>query len=126
MILKETKQTISDATGLKMVKIFHLYGGFKRRFSKVGYYCKGTIRRLKKRKKNNILKKRFKKGNIVKMYNVRQRYVIQRSDGSALYSIDNSSIMLKKKNTLQSKYLIGPGLKELKKKKFISVFTEKM
>jgi ribosomal protein L14 len=126
MILKETKQTISDATGLKLVKIFHLYGGFRRRSTKVGYYCKGSIKRLKKRKKNNIIKKRFKRGNVVKLYNVRQKYKILRSDGSCLYAQDNSCIMLKKKNVFQSKYLLGPGLKELKKKKFIAIFKSKM
>lgn len=126
MILKLTVMNIADASGLKIVKIFHLYGGFWRKSTKIGNYCKGSVKSVKKRKKNNILKKVFRRGNIVKTYVVRQRYTIQRVDSSSIKFFDNANLMMKKKNVFQSKYLIGPGVMELSRKKYLSIFKSKV
>ncbi len=123
MILKETVVNLSDKSGLSFIKIFHLYQGFKRKHSTIGLYVKGSVKLLKKKKIKKIFTKlAFKKGNIVKSLIVRQAYNINKTDGSAIRFHDNSVITVKKKNSITSKYLIGPGLLELRKKKILLKF----
>lgn len=125
MILKETFLSVADATGVRFIKAFHLYGGFKRSSSSVGYFIKGSVRLIKKKPKNPYLKKKyFKKGNVTRGLIIRQRYQIQRKDSSSIKFKDNSLIIFKKKNVFYNRHTVGPSPREVGKKRFINLFKE--
>lgn len=127
MIVRETFVSIADATGVKFMKAFHLYGGFKRTKTSLGYYIKGSVRITKKKPKNPYLgKKFFKKGNVIRTLLVRQAYAIQRVDSSTLRFKENSSLVFKKKNTFYSRHTVGPAPYEIRKKRFILAFDEQI
>ena len=127
MILKETFLNVADATRVKYIKAFHLYGGFKRSSTSVGYFIKGSVRLLKKKAQNPYLRKKyFKKGNVTRGLVIRQRYLINRVDSSSIKFQDNSLIIFKKKNTFYSRHTIGPVPFELRKKRFIQLFEEQI
>jgi ribosomal protein L14 len=72
------------------------YKGFKVKFNKKGDICKGLI--------------------------VRSRYDILNVDGGVTKFFNNSTILLKKKQELKSKYLFGPISKRMRRKKFTILF----
>lgn len=127
MIQKQTLVNLSDNSGISLIKTFHLYNGFHRRRSEIGFYSKGSAKLLRKKKnlylKKNI-KKLFKKGSIVKFYLVRQSYNILKKDSSSVRFRDNSAIVMKKKNILQSQYITGPVTSNLGKKKIMTSFKK--
>ena len=49
-------------------------------------------------------------------------YKNQRLDGATTYFYENSTILIKKKQNPKSKYILGPTLFTLKRKKFKSLF----
>jgi|TARA_B100000795_G_scaffold154221_1_gene115601 ribosomal protein L14 len=63
-----------------------------------------------------------KKGNICRGLLVRMVYKNQRLDGATTYFYENSTILIKKKQNPKSKYILGPTLFTLKRKKFKSLF----
>jgi ribosomal protein L14 len=74
------------------------YKGFKFKFNKKGDICRGIITRVAS--------------------------PLQRLDGSSARFFSNSSVLIKKKQNLKSKYLYGPIPSEVKRAKFKSVFKQ--
>ncbi len=128
MILKQTIISVTDKSGLNCIKVFQLYGGFWRKFTKLGFYVKGSCKQIKPKnyKNDNVVRKKFfKKGHIARALLTRQSYNIHRKDGCTLKLKDNTSITIKKKKIPLSKYILGPGLIDLRRKKFLSLFHYK-
>ena len=62
MIWKETKLIINDSSNINEIKTFHLYGGFYRKKSKIGFYLKASIKKIYNPEKNiNFIKKKIVK-----------------------------------------------------------------
>lgn len=124
MINKQTLVNVSDNTNVSWLQTFHLYKGFKRKFSKLGFFIKGSAKVVEPpRIEYKGYKFKFnKKGNICRGLIIRQRYHICRNDGSATYFNNNNIVLIKKKQNVKSKYLIGPTSLLLKRKKFKSLF----
>lgn len=128
MILKQTIITVTDKSGLNNINVFQLYGGFFRKFTKIGFFIKGSCRKITKKQNNNksIAKKKFfKKGHITKAIITRQSYNLHRLDGRRLKLKDNTSITIKKNKLTRSKHILGPGFIDLRRKKFLSLFHRK-
>lgn len=120
MINKLTIINNSDTSNIGFVKVFHLYGGFFRKTTKIGFYVKGSIRVLKKK----YIKNKVKKGKIIKLIINSQRFFIKKKDNSIINNYKNSGICLKKKNVLNSNYIVGPGFKNLNNKKLLNYFKD--
>jgi large subunit ribosomal protein L14 len=115
MVQKNTILIPSDKCGVLTVNTFHLYNGFKRKFSKFGEYIKVSIR---KTKPENILTKKSKRKSII----VRTKKEIFIVDGSFVRFDYNGTILLKKRLTPEGKEIFGPIVRNFKKKKFLSSF----
>jgi|TARA_B100000768_G_scaffold156935_1_gene154722 large subunit ribosomal protein L14 len=63
-----------------------------------------------------------KKGNICRGLLVRTAFPNQRLDGSVSRFYENSIILIKKKQNPKSKYIFGPSVFNLKRKKFKTLF----
>jgi large subunit ribosomal protein L14 len=125
MIFKQTWLTVSDNTNVRWLQIFHLYKGFYRKSTKIGFFIKGSARVVEPpRVEYKGFKFKFnKKGDICRGLIIRSKYNVSRIDGSSIFFNSNNTILLKKKQEVKSKYLYGPVSNELKRKKFLSLFT---
>ncbi len=125
MIFKQTWLTVSDNTNVRWLQIFHLYKGFYRKSTKIGFFIKGSARVVEPpRVEYKGFKFKFnKKGDICRGLIIRNKYNVYRIDGSSIFFNSNNTILLKKKQEVKSKYLYGPVSNELKRKKFLSLFT---
>jgi len=124
MIFKKTWVTVSDNTNVTWLQIFHLYKGFFRKSTKIGFFVKGSARVVEPpRIEYKGFKFKFnKKGDICKAFFVRGKYPILRQDGCSLLFRHNDVILVKKKQDVKSKYLYGPLPRQIKRKKFISLY----
>ena len=116
MVQKKSILVPSDKCGVLTVNTFHLYNGFKRRFSKFGEYVKVSIRKIKP---DNVLVKKSKRKAII----IRLKKELFIVDGSLVRFDYNSVILLKKRLTPEGKEIFGPIVRNFKKKKFLSSFS---
>ena len=116
MVQKNSILVPSDKCGVLTVNTFHLYNGFKRKFSGFGEYIKVSIR---KTKPDNVLAKKSKRKAII----IRLKKGLFVIDGSYVLFDYNSVILLKKRLTPEGKEIFGPIVRNFKKKKFLSSFS---
>jgi len=126
MILKKSWLSISDNTNVRWLQVFHLYKGFNRRQTYLGFFIKGSARVVEPPRKEY---KGFKfaynlKGDICRGIVTRTAYPIQRIDGSVLRFRQCCSVLIKKKQNLKSKYMKGPISATIRRSKFKSVFKQ--
>lgn len=120
MLFKQSWLNIADNTSVRWLRIFHLYKGFHRKVTKVGFFVKGSARVVESpRTEYKGFKFKFnKKGNICRAIIIRSARVMLRPDGSTSLFKTNNGILIKKKQNIKSKYLFGPSTIHLKRKKF--------
>ena len=126
MVFKKTWVNVADNTNVQWLQIFHLYKGFFRKQTTVGFFVKGAARVVEPPKlEYKGFKIKFnKKGDICRGLLIRAKYKLLRGDGSVNYFANNSLILIKKKQDVKSKYLFGPVSYVLKRKKFLSLFKK--
>jgi ribosomal protein L14 len=107
------------------LQVFHLYKGFHRKSTKIGFFIKATARVVEPpRIEYKGFKFKFnKKGDICRGLLIRSKYISLKNDGSSIYFKNNSTILLKKKQDIKSKYLFGPVCYLIRRKKFLSAFS---
>lgn len=106
------------------MKVFHLYKGFNRKSTKIGFFVKGSARVVEPPR---IEYKGFKykyniKGDICRALLVRSNRKDLFSNGDVIELKNNSGIIIKKKQDPKSKYLNGPISRNINRKKFLSLF----
>lgn len=125
MIFKKTWLSVADNTNVRWIQIFHLYKGFHRKSSMIGFFVKGSARVVEPpRLEYKGFKFKFnKKGDICRGIIIRAKYVRRKNDGSSISFNNNNTILLKKKQDVKSKYIYGPATSLIKRKKFITLFS---
>lgn len=125
MIFKKTWLNVSDNTNVRWLQVFHLYKGFFKKVTKIGFFIKGSARVVEppRIEYKGFKFKYNKKGDICRGLIVRARYNTTKNDGSVVYFKNNNTVLLKKKQELKSKYLYGPVCYKLKRKKFLALFS---
>ena len=125
MLYKESWIHVSDSTNIRWVKIFHLYKGFFRKVTTQSYFVKGSARVVESpRIEYKGFKYKFNiKGDISRLLVIRHNKAHLNGDGSVININVNSGITIKKKSNPRSKFLHGPITHDLKRKKFISLYT---
>ena len=120
MIFKQSWVNIADNTSVRWLRTFHLYKGFHRKVTTVGLFIKGSARIVEPpRTEYKGFKFKFnKKGDICRAILIRAVKPLRRVDGSTSQFYTNNAILIKKKQNIKSKYLIGPSTTHLKRKKF--------
>jgi large subunit ribosomal protein L14 len=124
MILRKTWLSISDNTNVNWLQVFHLYRGFFRKKSSVGFFIKGSARVVEPpRLEYKGFKFKFnKKGDICRSLLVRTVKTHYKFDGLTVYFNQNNGVLIRKKQDLKSKYLFGPTVTNLKRKKFKTLY----
>lgn len=125
MIQKQTWLNVTDNTNVTWLQTFHLYKGFHRKHSKLGFFIKGSARIVDPpRIEYKGFKFKFnRKGDICRGLYVRSVFRISKLDGSVIHFPSNNIILIKKKQNTKSKYVLGPTTSLLKRTKFKSLFS---
>ena len=125
MLQKETWVFITDNTNVKWVKIFHLYKGFKRKFTKESYFTKGSARIVEPpRIEYKGFKYKYKvKGDICRIWVCRTNRVVFSKDSRHIKFRENSGLNVNKKANVLSKYINGPVSRSVNQKKLITLFN---
>ena len=126
MLQKESWVYVSDNTNVRWIKIFHLYKGFKRKSSKEGFFVKGSAKIVEPPR---IEYKGFKykyniKGDICRSLICRSKNLRSNLNKDTLSFNNNSVIQIKKKNDPKSKFINGPVMRNIKKKKLLLLFKK--
>jgi len=124
MICRLTWVSIADNTNVNWLQVFHLYRGFHRKQSSVGFFIKGSARSVEPPR---VEYKGFKfkynrKGDVCRAILLRTRFPLKRNDGLVAYFPSNTGLLIRKKFDLKSKYLFGPAPSSLKRKKLKTLF----
>lgn len=124
MILKLSWLSVADNTNIRWLQVFHLYKGFNRRQTYLGFFVKGSARVVEPpRIEYKGFKFKFsRKGDICRAIIIRTKFPTKRFDGSVLLFRVNSLLIIKKKQDLRSKYVFGPVSATIQRKKFKSLF----
>jgi large subunit ribosomal protein L14 len=124
MILRLSWLSIADNTNVRWLQVFHLYRGFHRKQSSLGFFVKGSARVVEPpRIEYKGFKFKFsRKGDICRSVIVRTTWPTKSLDGSVLYFRYNNALIIKKKQDLKSKYIFGPVSAVIRRKKFKTLF----
>jgi large subunit ribosomal protein L14 len=116
MIIKNSILVPTDKNGVWLVRVFHLYGGFFKKYASSGSFIKVSIR---KTKLNSLVLKKNKMKSII----ILTKKLIKKNDFSFFRFKLNSAVLLKRRLTPVGKELFGPSIFSLKRKKFLYSFS---
>ena len=112
MIQPRTMLKVADNSGAKILQCFHVLGGTRKRYARLGDIVVGTVKEAEPRR---IVKKH----EVVRAVIVRQKKEYRRADGSYIKFDDNACIVLEgKTKDPKGGRIIGPIAKEIKEKGF--------
>lgn len=115
MIQLRTMVKVADNSGAKIIQCFHIFGGSRRRYGRIGDIIVGTVKVAEPRKET-------KKHDVVRAVIIRQKKELKRPDGSYVRFDDNACVILEgKSKEPKGGRIFGPVAKELKEKGFEKV-----
>lgn len=112
MIQVETKMTVADNSGAKIVYCIKVLGGTRRRYASIGDIIVVSV-------KEAIPNAKVKKGDVLKAVVVRTKMGVKRPDGSFIKFDDNSAVLINAHKEPIGTRIFGPVARELRAKKFL-------
>jgi len=116
MIQAETRLTVADNSGAKVLYCIKVLGGSKRRYAGVGDIVVVSV-------KEAIPNAKVKKGDVMKAVVVRTRKEIRRNDGSYIRFDDNSAVLISPNKEPIGTRIFGPVARELRAKRFMKIIS---
>lgn len=112
MIQPRTMLNVADNSGAKVVQCFHVLGGTRRRYARIGDIIVCAVKEAEPRKP-------VKKHDVVRAVIVRQAKDFKRNDGTYIRFDDNAVVVLdgQTKNPKGGR-ILGPIAREIKEKGF--------
>jgi large subunit ribosomal protein L14 len=119
MIQQESRLTVADNSGAKVVLCIRVLGGSKKRYATVGDKIVVSV-------KSALPSGEAKKGTVSKAVVVRTTKEIRRADGSYIRFDDNAVVLLNNVNEVRGTRIFGPVARELRDKymKIVSLAPE--
>lgn len=117
MICQETRLVVADNTGAKELLTIRVMGRSRKTTAEIGDIIIGTVKQATPRGT-------AKKGQVVRAVVVRQKYPLQRRDGSMIRFDDNAAVLIDKEslNPLGTR-VFGPVARELREKGFMKIVS---
>jgi large subunit ribosomal protein L14 len=117
MIHQETRLVVADNTGAKEILAIRVMGRSRKTTAEVGDVIVGTVKQATPRGNT-------KKGQVVRAVVVRQKYPVQRSDGSIVKFDDNAAVIIDKVtlNPIGTR-VFGPVARELRERGFMKIVS---
>jgi len=116
MIQAETKLTVADNSGAKILYCIKVLGGSRRRYASIGDIIVVSV-------KEAIPNTKVKKGDVVKAVVVRTKKEIKRLDGSYIRFDDNSAVLISQTKEPIGTRIFGPVARELRAKRFMKIIS---
>jgi large subunit ribosomal protein L14 len=116
MIQAETRLTVADNSGAKILYCIKVLGGSRRRYASVGDIIVVSV-------KEAIPNTKVKKGDVLKAVVVRTKKEIRRPDGSYIRFDDNSAVLITQTREPIGTRIFGPVARELRAKRFMKIIS---
>lgn len=116
MIQSETRLTVADNSGAKVVYCIKVLGGSKRRYAGLGDIIIVSV-------KDAIPNAKVKKGDVHKAVVVRTSKEVRRPDGSLIRFDDNSAVLINNQREPLGTRIFGPVARELRAKRFMKIVS---
>jgi large subunit ribosomal protein L14 len=119
MIQQETKLSVADNSGAKVVQCIRLLGGTGKRYASIGDMIMVSV-------KESLPSGGIKKGTVTKAIIVRTNKEKRRPDGSYIRFDDNAVVLLNPTDELRGTRIFGPIPRELRERymKIVSLAPE--
>ena len=116
MIQAETRLTVADNSGARVLYCIKVLGGSKRRYAGIGDIIVVSV-------KEAIPNAKVKKGDVLKAVVVRTKKEIRRPDGSFIRFDDNSAVLINAQGEPLGTRIFGPVARELRAKRFMKIVS---
>jgi len=116
MIQVESRLTVADNSGAKILYCIKVLGGSRRRYAGVGDIIVVSV-------KEAIPNAKVKKGDVLKAVVVRTKKEIRRPDGSFIRFDDNSAVVINQNREPIGTRIFGPVARELRAKRFMKIIS---
>ena len=116
MIQSETRLTVADNSGAKVLYCIKVLGGSRRRYASVGDIITVSV-------KEAIPNTKVKKGEVLRAVVVRTKKEIRRPDGSFIRFDDNSAVLINPNKDPIGTRIFGPVARELRAKRFMKIIS---
>jgi large subunit ribosomal protein L14 len=116
MIQEKSILKIADNSGARIVRVFRMLGGFKRRYAYLGDVVIASVQ-------NALADSAIKKGEIVRCVLVRTRKERPRSDGSTIRFDDNAAVVIDENGEPKGTRIFGPIARELREKNYTKIIS---
>jgi len=113
MIQERSILKVADNSGAKLVRVFRILGGSKRRYARIGDILVASVQVAEPRKP-------VKKKDIVRALVVRQKAPLRRPDGSYVRFDENAVVLVDKKEPRATR-IFGPIPREIKEKGYDTI-----
>jgi large subunit ribosomal protein L14 len=107
---------VADNSGARVVRVFRMLGGFKRRYAYLGDVVIASVQ-------NALPESPIKKGDIVKCVLVRTRKERRRPDGSYVRFDDNAAVVIDDNGEPKGTRIFGPIARELRDKNYTKIIS---
>jgi len=116
MIQQETRLGVCDNSGAKEILCIRVLGGTRRRYARVGDTIVATV---KVAAPNGTVKKK----SVVKAVIVRNKYQINRKDGSTIKFDDNAAVIIGEDKLPRGTRIFGPVPRELRELGYAKIIS---
>ncbi len=117
MIQPRTIMQVADNAGAKLVQVFKILGGSKRRYARIGDLVVVSVKSAEPRK---IVKKK----DVLHAIVVRQRQPFRRKDGSYVRFDDNAVVIIEKgKKEPKGGRIFGPIPREIQERGYAKIIS---
>ena len=116
MIQSETRLTVADNSGAKVLYCIKVLGGSRRRYARVGDIIVVAV-------KEALPNAKVKKGDVLKAVVVRTKKEVGRSDGSYIRFEDNAVVLNNDQDEPRGTRIFGPVARELREKQFMKIVS---
>ncbi|MBR9982688.1 MAG: 50S ribosomal protein L14 [Desulfatitalea sp.] len=116
MIQSESRLTVADNSGARVVYCIKVLGGSRRRYASVGDVIVVSV-------KDAIPNAKVKKGEVYKAVVVRTAKEVRRPDGSLIRFDDNSAVLINNQREPLGTRIFGPVARELRAKRFMKIVS---
>jgi len=115
MIQPRSLLKVADNTGAKVIRVFKVLGGTRRRYARLGDIVVASVQSAEPRKM-------LKKKDIVRAVIVRSRAPCRRQDGSYIRFDDNAAVIVDKFEPRGGR-IFGPVARELRDRGFTKIIS---
>jgi large subunit ribosomal protein L14 len=115
MIQPRSLLRVADNTGAKIIRVFKVLGGSKRRYARIGDIVVASVQTAEPRKA-------IKKKDIVRAVIVRTRAPFRRRDGSYIRFDDNAAVIVEKMEPKGGR-IFGPIARELRERGYVKIIS---